>query len=101
MSEAAVLNVSDTGALAVDPRLAAFIYLEARLADEARGVEGGAARQVGSLDEDDIVPAEPGQPVENRAAADAAADDDRSRPVLHAPRLSSCEWSRPLRRSHE
>ena len=55
----------------------------AELADEARGVEGRAAGQVGSLDQDDVVPAEPGEPVEDGRAADSAADDDRARSVLH------------------
>ncbi len=53
------------------------------LADEARGVEGRAAGQVGSLDQDDVVPAEPGEPVEDGRAADSAADDDRTGSVLH------------------
>ena len=48
----------------------------AELADEAGGVEGGATREVGALDEDDVVPAEPRQPVEDGAPADAATDDD-------------------------
>ena len=48
----------------------------AKLPHQARGVEGRAAGQVGALDEHDIAPAEPRQPVEDRAAADAAADDD-------------------------
>ena len=55
----------------------------AELADEACGVEGRAAGQIGSLDQDDVVPAEPGEPVEDGRAADSAADDDRSGPVLH------------------
>ena len=50
-----------------------------QLADEPRRVERRAARQVGALDEDDVVPAEPGEPVEDRAAADTAADDDGAR----------------------
>ena len=59
----------------------------AELADEAGRVERRAAREVGPLDEDDVVPAEPREPVEDRAAADAAADHHRSRPVPH--RISS------------
>ena len=55
----------------------------AQLADEPGRVEGRAARQVGALDEDDVVPAEPREPVEDRGAADAAADDDRARLRLH------------------
>jgi hypothetical protein len=41
-------------------------------------MEGGAAGQVGALDEHDVAPAELRQPVEDRAAADAAADHDDS-----------------------
>src|SRR5262249_45373866 len=48
----------------------------AQLADEPRGVERRAARQLGPLDEDDVAPAEPREPVEDRAAADTAADHD-------------------------
>ena len=51
----------------------------AQLADEPGRVEGRAARQVGPLDEDDVVPAEPRQPVEDRAAAHAAPDHDSAR----------------------
>src|SRR5262245_37434183 len=47
-------------------------------------MEGRAARQVGPFAEDDVVPAEARQPVRDRAAADAAADHDRSRSVPHA-----------------
>ena len=49
----------------------------AQLPDEAGGMEGRAARQVGSLAKDDVVPAEPGEPVEDGRAADAAADHHR------------------------
>ena len=56
----------------------------AQLADEPGGVERRAARQVGPLDEDDVVPAEPRQPVEDRAAADATADHDRARARSHS-----------------
>ena len=63
----------------------------AQLADEAGRVEGRARGQIGALDEDDVVPAEPRQPVENRAAADAAADHHRSRPVPHRTQnLTGC-----------
>ena len=55
----------------------------AQLADEAGRVERRPARQLRALDEDDVAPAEPGEPVEDGAAADAAADDDDSRPVDH------------------
>ena len=46
-------------------------------------MERRAARQVGALEEHDVVPAELRQPVEDGAAADAAADDDDLGPVLH------------------
>ena len=55
----------------------------AQLADEPCGVKRRARRQVGALDEDHVVPAEPREPVEDRAAADAAADHHRSRPGSH------------------
>ena len=54
----------------------------AQLADEARGVERRARGQVGALDEDHVAPAEPCEPVKDRAAADTAADHYRSRPRL-------------------
>ena len=50
------------------------------LAHEAGGVERRAARQLGALDQQDVVPPEPGEPVEDRAAAHPASDHDRSRP---------------------
>ena len=56
----------------------------AQLPDEAGRVEGRAAREVGALAEDDVVPAEPREPVEDRGAADASADDDGARGVPHA-----------------
>ena len=59
----------------------------AELADEPGRVEGRAARQVGALDEHDVGPAEPGQPVEDRAAADTAADHDDPRFLSLAERL--------------
>jgi hypothetical protein len=55
----------------------------AELADEAGGMERRAARQIGALDEHDVVPAELRQPIEDGAAADAAADDDDLGPVFH------------------
>ena len=69
----------------------------AQLADEPRRVERRAARQVGALDEHDVVPAQPRQPVEDRAATDAAADDDGPRASSH-PSASRKRWSvgRPL-----
>ena len=72
----------------------------AQLADEPGRMEGRAARQVGPLDEDDVVPAEPGEPVEDRAAADAAADHDRTRPRTHPEQRkpSGCGRDRRLRR---
>ena len=62
----------------------------AQLADEAGGVERRAARQVGALDEHDVVPAELRQPVEDGAAADAAADHDDPGPVPHESARSKC-----------
>ena len=59
----------------------------AELADETRGVEGRAARQLGTLDEDDVVPAEPREPVCDCATADAASDDDRPSATSHARTL--------------
>src|SRR5205823_5466884 len=67
-----------------------------KLADEACRVEGRAARQVGALDEEDVAPPEPRQPVEDRAAADAAADDHGSGPVAPGATLR-----RRLRRRHQ
>ena len=51
-------------------------------------MEGGAARQVGALDEHDVAPAELRQPVEDRAAADAATDHDHASAVTHDENLS-------------
>src|SRR5262249_26204129 len=56
----------------------------AQLADEPSGVERRAARQLGALDEHDVLRAQPGQPVEDRAAADAAADHDHACAVSHS-----------------
>ena len=56
----------------------------AKLPDEARGVERRATRELGPLDEHDVVPAEPGEPVQDRAAPDAASDHHRPGPVAHA-----------------
>ena len=55
----------------------------AQLADEARRVERRARRQLGALDEQHVCPAELRQPVEDRAAAHAAADHHHLRPRLH------------------
>src|SRR6266511_2003627 len=60
----------------------------AQLADETSRVEGRAAGQIGSLDEDDVAPAEPRQPVEDRAAADAATNDNSTRARPHRANLS-------------
>src|SRR5439155_13894484 len=62
----------------------------AQLADEAGRVERRAAREVGALDKDDVVPPESREPVEDRAAADTAADHDGSRTPLHASARSKC-----------
>ena len=50
-------------------------------------MERRTARQLRPLDEDDVVPAEPGEPVEDRAAAHSAADDDRPRTISHGATL--------------
>src|SRR5215207_3924043 len=50
-------------------------------------MEGGTARQVGALAEDDVLPAKPREPVEDGGAADASADDDRPRTPFHANTL--------------
>jgi hypothetical protein len=46
-------------------------------------VERGAARQIGSLAEDDVFPAEPREPIQDGGAADASADHDRASPIPH------------------
>ncbi len=51
-------------------------------------MEGGAAGEVGALDEHDVAPAELRQPVEDRAAADTAADHDHASAVTHDGNLS-------------
>ena len=59
------------------------------LPDEACGMEGRAARELRPLDENDVVPPESRQPVEDGAAADAASDHHRARPVPHGRSLNS------------
>ena len=59
----------------------------AKLPDQAGGMERRAARELGPLHEDDVVPAEPRQPVEDRAAADAASDHHGLGAVAHARSL--------------
>ncbi len=46
-------------------------------------MEGRAARELRALEENDVVPAEPRQPVEDRAAPDATPDDHGPRSVTH------------------
>ena len=53
-----------------------------QLADQPGAVEGRAARQLGTVDEDDVGPATLGQVVGDRRPADAPADDHRPG-VLH------------------
>src|SRR5262249_6350303 len=55
----------------------------AELPDEACGVECRPAREVGSLAQDDVVPAEARKPVEDRAASHSAADHDCTGRPLH------------------
>ena len=63
-------------------------------------MEGGSARQVGALDEEDVLPAESRQPVEDRGAADASSDHNRTSPVSHArATLTSCASLPPRRPS--
>ena len=52
-------------------------------------MERRAARQVRPLDEHDILPAETGQPVQDRAAAHTAADDDSACTGLHPASVGS------------
>ena len=54
-----------------------------QLADEPRGVERGARRELGAVDQDDVRPAELGQVVGDARAADATADDDRPGVLRH------------------
>jgi len=46
-------------------------------------VKRRSARELRPLDENDVVPAEPREPVEDRAAADAASDHDCPGTILH------------------
>ena len=55
----------------------------AELADQADGVERGAAGQFPLLDEQNIGPAAPSQVPRDAAAGDAAADDDDFRLIFH------------------
>jgi hypothetical protein len=54
-----------------------------QLADEAGGMERRPARELRPLDEDDVVPAEARQPVEDGAAADAPTDHHRPGSAAH------------------
>ncbi len=73
----------------------------AQLAHQPRRVERRAARQLRPLDEHGVGPAELRQPVEDRAAADTAADHDRPRARLHRANLPQCRGrggqARPFR----
>ncbi len=53
----------------------------AQLCHQAGGMPGGAAGQPPAFAQDDIVDADPGQVVGDRAAGDAAADDHHIRPL--------------------
>ncbi len=66
----------------------------AQLPDEAGGVERGAARQVGTLEQDRVRAAQPGEPVEHRAAADAAADHHHPGALPHGGRPYNARWAR-------
>ena len=74
----------------------------AQLAHEPGGVEGRAARQVGALDEEHVLPPEPRQPVEDGGPADTSADDHRSGPVAHRVTLLGDLWGEcPRMKGHE
>jgi hypothetical protein len=53
-------------------------------------MEGRAAGQFRTLDEDDVVPAESREPVEDGAAADAATDNHCPRSIPHSRTL---DWN--------
>src|SRR4029078_4135385 len=55
---------------------------------ERGGVECRPARELGALDEDDVVPSKAREPVENGAAADSASDHDRPRSISHGRTLT-------------
>ncbi len=62
-------------------------------------MERRAARQIGALEQNDVRAAEPGEPVQDRAPADAAADDDDLGAVSHGRRAawnsgSAAVWDR-------
>ena len=61
------------------------------LPDEPGRVEGRPARQVGALAQDDVLPAEAREPVEDGGTADASADDDRAGARLHARSAARAE----------
>src|SRR6185312_6136343 len=67
----------------------------AQLADEPGRVPGRAVGEAVLLDEDDVLPAEPGEVVEDAGAADPATDHDRLRLVSHGPGASH-NWYRPV-----
>ena len=60
-----------------------------QLPDKACGMEGRAARELRPLDENDVVPPESRQPVEDGAAAHAASDHHRARALPHGRSLNS------------
>ena len=57
------------------------------LPHEAGGVEGGAARQLRPLEEQDVAPSLRGEMVGNAGAAHSATDDDRTSVLGHGARL--------------
>ena len=58
------------------PAHARRVARRARLADESRGVPGGAAGELALLEQHDVGDAELGEVIGGRGAGDAAADDD-------------------------
>src|SRR2546426_9093760 len=73
----------------------------AELADEARRVEGGAARELAALEEDDVAAAGERQVVGDGGAGNAAADDDdaggfnrRSFPSRRSHAVVGCQSQR-------
>src|SRR5439155_3372407 len=56
----------------------------AELPHETGRVERRAAREIGSLAEEDVLPAEPREPVQDRRPAHASSDDDGARARSHA-----------------
>ena len=65
----------EVGRIFREPR---HVLRAAQLADQAGGMPGRARGQLLALEQHDVGPAELGQMIGDRAAGDAAADDDRA-----------------------